>query len=223
MRLSLLLRLIRSGKALAAETTGPGRAGQREVPSQRPRVVVRVLIAHEDARIRDAYRRILLETDVNHDIAAFRELRPRTKSFEVICCGRAEEAVALAQEAAVQQRPFAIAFIGVEASSCSGTWAAAGIRKADPAIEIVLCTARSAIDPLEFGGLVPPEDKLSHLPSDSASSEVRQMIIALASKWLAERRVVRLAYFDALTELPNREQFRTRLSSAIERARQQNC
>jgi diguanylate cyclase (GGDEF)-like protein len=48
------------------------------------------------------------------------------------------------------------------------------------------------------------------------------MIIALASKWLAERRVVRLAYFDALTELPNREQFRNRLSSAVERARQQS-
>src|SRR5215472_11187531 len=100
MRLSLLLRLIRSGKALAAETTGPGRSPHREAPSQRPRVVVRVLIAHEDARIRDAYRRILLETDVNHDIAAFRELRSRflrTKSLEVICCGRAEEAVGLAQ------------------------------------------------------------------------------------------------------------------------------
>src|SRR5215469_3854814 len=115
MRLSLLLRLIRSRKALAAEATGPGRSPPREAPSQRPRVVVRVLIVHEDARIRDAYRRILLETDVNHDIAAFRELRsraphaaeslyprasslPKTRSFEVTCCGRAEEAVALAQE-----------------------------------------------------------------------------------------------------------------------------
>ena len=239
MHLSQLLRLVRSGKALAAEATGLGRAPQRETPSQRPRLVVRVLIAHEDARIRDAYRRILLETDVNHDIAAFRELRSRaahtaesvysrassfrrTRSFEVTCCGRAEEAVALAQEAAIQQRPFAVAFIGVRAGDCSGTWAAASIRKADPAVEIVLCTGRSAIDPLEFGGLVPPEDKLSHLASDSAASEVRQMIIALASKWLAERRVVRLAYFDALTELPNREQFRSRLSSAIETARQQS-
>jgi diguanylate cyclase (GGDEF)-like protein len=188
-------------------------------------VIIRVLIAHEDARIREAYRRILLETDVNHDIAAFRELRSRflrTKSFEVTSCARAEEAVALVHEAAVRQRPFAIAFIGVRAGDCSGMRAAARIREADPALEIVLCTGSSAIDPLEFGGLVPPEDKLSHLPSASAASEVRQMLIALASKWLAERRVVRLAYFDSLTELPNREQFRNRLSSAIERARQQS-
>ena len=204
---------------------GTGRASHHDAPGQRPRVVVRVLIAHGDARIRDAYRRILLETDVNHDIAAFRELRSRflsTRSFEVICCARADGAVALAREAVLQQRPFAVAFIGVKARGCGGTRAAARIREADPAVEIVLCSARSAIDPLEFGGLVPPEDKLSHLASASPAREVRQMIIALASKWLAERRVVRLAYFDALTELPNREQFRNRLWSAIERAQQQS-
>jgi diguanylate cyclase (GGDEF)-like protein len=188
-------------------------------------------------RIRDAYRRILLETDVNHDIAAFRELRSRaphtvdslysrtsslarTRGFEVTCCGRADEAVALAEEAALRQRPFAVAFIGVQAGDCSGTWAAASIRKADPAVEIVLCTGHSAIDPLEYGGLVPPEDKLSHLASDAGANEVRQMMIALASKWLAERRVVRLAYFDTLTELPNREQLHSRLSSAIATAHQ---
>jgi diguanylate cyclase (GGDEF)-like protein len=211
--------------ALAPEFRAPWHAPHRDAPGKGPGVVIRVLIAHEDARIRDAYRRILLETDVNHDIAAFRELRSgflRAKSFEVTCCGRAEEAVALAREAAVQRRPFAIAFIGVRGGDCSGTWAAARIREADPAVEIVVCSASSAIDPLEFGGLVPPEDKLSHLANASAASEVRQMIIALASKWLAERRVVRLAYFDSLTELPNREQFCNRLSSAIESARQQS-
>ena len=46
------------------------------------------------------------------------------------------------------------------------------------------------------------------------------MTIALASKWRAERTVVRLAYFDALTGLPNREQSRNRLVGAIEAARQ---
>ena len=120
------LSLVGSGDPLGAESTGAGRTPHRAAPGQSPRVVVRVLIALEDARIRDAYRRILVETDVNHDIAAFRELRPRTKSFEVICCGGAEEAVALAQEAAVQQRPFAIAFIGVEAPVERGRRPASG-------------------------------------------------------------------------------------------------
>jgi len=232
------LRLVRSQGSLPPESVPSWRTSERERPGRRPRVGIRVLIAHGNARVREAYRRVLLETEVNHDIAAFRELRSgstrtaraaisrvssflRAKSFEVTCCSRSEEAVALAQQAAQQNRPFAIAFIGVQAEGCSGTWAAARIREADPAVEIVLCSASSTIDPMQFCRLVPPEDKLSHLASSSAAGEVRQMIIALASKWLAERRVVRLAYFDALTELPNREQFRHRLSSAIEMARQQ--
>ena len=223
-------------EAHPTESIQPWCSAPRLAAGQRPRVSVRVLIAHEDATVREAYRRILLDTDVNHDIAVFRELRSRPtsgaassrvgyvrrfKSFEVTSCHRPEEAVALAQEAALQNRPFAVVFIGVQAGGCSGTWAAAQIRETDPAVEIVLCTGSAAVDPLEIAGLVPPEDKLSHLAGSSTASEVRQMIIALASKWLAERRVVRLAYFDALTELPNREQFRNRLSSAIETARQQ--
>jgi len=46
------------------------------------------------------------------------------------------------------------------------------------------------------------------------------MAIALGSKWRAERRIVKLAYFDALTGLPNREQSRNRLIGAIEAAKQ---
>jgi len=101
-----------------------------------------------------------------------------------------------------------------------GVWAAARIRELDPAIEIVICTAYSDVDPCEIGGIVPPEEKLSYLQKPFHPHEVRQMTIALASKWRAERTVVKLAYFDALTGLPNREQSRNRLVGAIEAARQ---
>jgi diguanylate cyclase (GGDEF)-like protein len=92
----------------------------------------------------------------------------------------------------------------------------------DPDVEIVLCAGGAEMDPLEIGGLVPPEEKLSYLPTSASPGEVRQMIIALSSKWLAERRIVRVAHFDSLTRLPNREQFRHRLSQALEAARHQN-
>ena len=46
------------------------------------------------------------------------------------------------------------------------------------------------------------------------------MTIALASKWRAERRIVRLAYFDTLTGLPNREQSRNRLVGALQAAKE---
>ena len=69
-----------------------------------------------------------------------------------------------------------------------------------------------------MSGIVPPEEKLSYLQKPFHPHEVRQAAIALASKWSAERRIARLAYFDTLTGLPNREQSRTRLLGAIEAA-----
>jgi diguanylate cyclase (GGDEF)-like protein len=101
-------------------------------------------------------------------------------------------------------------------------WAATQIRELDPALEIVICTAYSDADPGEIGGYVPPEDKLSYLQKPFHPHEVRQMTIALGSKWRAERRIVRLAYFDTLTGLPNREQSRNRLIGALQGAKDKN-
>jgi diguanylate cyclase (GGDEF)-like protein len=101
-----------------------------------------------------------------------------------------------------------------------GVWAATQIRELDPAIEIVICTAYSDADPGEIGGFVPPEDKLSYLQKPFHPHEVRQMSIALGSKWRAERRIVRLAYFDTLTGLPNREQSHNRLVGALQAAKE---
>ena len=54
----------------------------------------------------------------------------------------------------------------------------------------------------------------------SIPHEIRQMTISLASKWRAEHRIVKLAYFDPLTGLPNREQSRNRLASAVNLAKE---
>jgi diguanylate cyclase len=199
---------------------------------------VRVLVVDDEADIRDAYRQILLETEVNQDIAGFRELRARLFSknasaatpapsvtrgatFDPVFCEQAEAAVAAVREALAQEQPFAVAFLDMRMPpGRDGVWAATKIREIDPAIEIVVCTAYSDVDPCEIGGIVPPEDKLSYLQKPFHPHEVRQMAIALGSKWRAERRIVKLAYFDALTGLPNREQSRNRLIGAIEAAKQ---
>jgi diguanylate cyclase (GGDEF)-like protein len=206
--------------------------------SDRSRSPIRVLVVDDEADVRDAYRQILLEADVTRDLAAFRDLRTRlfrkpddaaapqpsaarAATFDPVFRDGAESAVAAVREALAQEQPFAVVFLDMRMPpGPDGVWAAARIREIDPAIEIVICTAYSDVDPCEIGGIVPPEEKLSYLQKPFHPHEVRQMTIALASKWRAERTVVKLAYFDALTGLPNREQSRNRLVGAIEVAKQ---
>ncbi len=196
---------------------------------------IRVLVVDDEADVREAYRQILQATEVSQDIASFRELRTRLfprgadrsgaarpgPTFDVVFCDQAEAALAAVQQSLSEERPFAVVFLDMRLPpGRDGVWAAARIRELDPAVEIVVCTAYSDVDPGEIGGFVPPEDKLSFLQKPFHPHEVRQMSIALASKWRAERRIVKLAYFDNLTGLPNREQFRNRLLGALAAAKE---
>ena len=202
------------------------------------RITNRVLVADDEADVRDAYRHILCDSGVSEDADALRGLRDRlfakasgqaakkltthnTRFLPVFCDG-AEAAVAAVREAIAAEDPFAVAFLDMRMPpGPDGVWAAGRIREADPAIEIVVCTAYSDVDPGHIGAIVPPEEKLSYLQKPFHPHEVRQMTVSLASKWRAEHRIVKLAYFDPLTGLPNREQCRTRLASALAAAQEQ--
>jgi diguanylate cyclase len=202
------------------------------------RIPIRVLIVDDEADIRDAYRQSLLEPGVTRDSASFHDLQARlfnnaevspspatspahSTTFDPVFCDQADTAVAAVEQALAQDQPFAVVFLDVRMPpGKDGVWAAARIRELDPTVEIVICTAYSDVDPSEIGGIVPPEEKLSYLQKPFHPHEVRQMTIALGSKWRAERRIVRLAYFDSLTGLPNREQSRNRLVGAIASAKE---
>jgi diguanylate cyclase len=205
--------------------------------SETKKLPIRVLVADDEAEVRNAYRQILLETDMSSETAVFHNLRERLFSksipdpmakapssdttFAPFFCEGAEAAVAAMRDALAADDPFAVAFLDMRMPpGPDGVWAAARIRELDPAIEIVLCTAYSDVDPREIGGMVPPEEKLSYLQKPFHPHEIRQMTISLASKWRSEHRIVRLAYFDALTGLPNREQLRNRLGSTLASAKQ---
>jgi len=206
--------------------------------SDKKRPPIRVLIADDEAEVRDAYRQILFEADMSSETAVFHNLRerlfskppeqlaknlsPSDTAFAPVFCGGAEAAVAAVREALAADDPFAVAFLDMRMPpGPDGVWAAARIRELDPAIEIVVCTAYSDVDPRDIGAMVPPEEKLSYLQKPFHPHEIRQMTISLASKWRSEHRIVKLAYFDALTGLPNREQLRNRLNSALAAAKQQ--
>jgi diguanylate cyclase (GGDEF)-like protein len=199
---------------------------------------IRVLIVDDEPEIRDSYRQILQESEASLEMTGFHELRSRlfrknpmealraraasrATSFEPVFCDQAQAAVAAVKESLARNQPFAVVFLDMRMPpGKDGVWAATQIRELDPAVEIVICTAYSDADPSDIGGYVPPEDKLSYLQKPFHPHEVRQMTIALASKWRAERRIVRLAYFDTLTGLPNREQSHNRLVGALQAARE---
>jgi diguanylate cyclase (GGDEF)-like protein len=205
--------------------------------SEAKKLPIRVLVADDEAEVRNAYRQILLETDMSSETAVFHNLRERLFSksipdpmaknpsgettFAPFFCEGAEAAVAAVREALAADDPYAVVFLDMRMPpGPDGVWAAARIRELDPAVEIVLCTAYSDVDPRDIGGMVPPEEKLSYLQKPFHPHEIRQMTISLASKWRSEHRIVRLAYFDALTGLPNREQLRNRLGSTLASAKQ---
>ncbi|MGH8129386.1 MAG: response regulator, partial [Steroidobacteraceae bacterium] len=201
------------------------------------RAPIRVLVVDDEPAVRDAYRQIFSKPDEDAKNSARRSLgaklfgredfkRPDRQpkavlNFDPEFCNGAEAAVAAVRAAIDVKQPFAVVFLDMRMPpGADGAWAAARIRELDPAIEIVVCTAYSDVDPCDIGGRVPPEDKLSYLQKPFHPHEVRQMTIALASKWRAERHITRLAYFDALTGLPNREQAHARLCSALDAAQQ---
>jgi len=201
-------------------------------------VPIRVLIVDDEPEIREAYRQILQSGVASRQSVALDDLRARLfkrtepngsrdrskahgAAFDAVFCQQAEAAVQAVEQALNEEQPFAVVFLDMRMPpGKDGIWAASRIRELDPAIEIVICTAYSDIDPTDVGGIVPPEEKLSYLQKPFHPHEVRQMTIALAAKWRGERRIVRLAYFDTLTGLPNREQSRTRLVGAIAAARE---
>jgi diguanylate cyclase (GGDEF)-like protein len=193
---------------------------------------IRILVADDEPAIREAYGQVFGEADLREDLHAIQDLRARLfnrgtpaaasarrTTFEVTLCAGAREAVAAVTKAIADGSPYPVVFLDMRMPPGEdGSWAAARIRELDSDIEIVICTAYSDVDPANIGGQVPPQDKISFLQKPFHPHEVRQMAIALHSKWRAERHIARLAYFDSLTGLPNREHTMQRLAGALAHA-----
>jgi diguanylate cyclase (GGDEF)-like protein len=200
---------------------------------------IRVLVADDEASVIEAYRHILdcAEDSDESGPQALDSLRyklfgserahpashPSPHVFDVTFAQGAQEAVAAVRKAAERNRPFRVAFLDMRMPpGPDGAWAAAQIRSIDPRLDIVIASAYSDIDPRDMALRVPPSHKIFYLQKPFHPFEVRQLAIALGQKSQAESMLYHLAFFDALTGLPNRAHFfRVCLKQAIELAKRQ--
>ena len=165
-------------------------------PDQASRL--RVLVADDESAIREAYRNILApETSQSSNSDKFATVKAQLFGgkqraterpwFEVVCCEQAEKAVDAVAQALETGQPFAVAFLDIRMPpGKDGVWAAEQIRALDPAIEIVISTAFSDVDPQEIAARVSPVDKLLYLQKPFHPHEVRQCASSLGAKWSGE-------------------------------------
>jgi diguanylate cyclase (GGDEF)-like protein len=196
---------------------------------------LRILVADDEAPVREAYRKVLCKPAPVAESSRRQELRAGlfkraadstvpaqpgpVAAFDVVFCEGAESAVAAVRDARALEMPFAVVFLDMRMPpGHDGVWAAEQIRQLDPDIEIIICTAFSDVDPATISARVPPEDKLLYLQKPFHPYEVRQLAVALGRKWTAEHRISRLAYFDSLTGLANRGFFQQQVAIAIDSA-----
>ena len=200
---------------------------------------VRVLVADDELALREAYRNILLPKQPAASAQdGFAGMRSRlfgssppsgpSADIALECCNDARSAVAAVQDAVAAGEPFAIVFLDVRMPpGPDGVWAATEIRALDPNIEIVIVTAYSDLDPSEIAHRVLPVDKLLYLQKPFHPHEISHCVASLGAKWrsmhqlraITERRIHQLAYYDQLTNLPNRTYLNEQLVRELHHAR----
>ncbi len=188
---------------------------------------IRVLVVDDEQMIREAYREVLSSgpRQASSEVESLRarlfeeqtgaQAKPAA-SFELHSADRADSGVDAVRARLAQGERFDVIFLDMRMPpGRDGAWAATEIRALDPNVDIVIATAYSDIDPSELSTRIPPGEKLFYLQKPFHPHEIRQLAFALGCKARAEERIRRLAYFDTLTGLANRDQLREHLARVL--------
>jgi len=157
--------------------------------------------------------------------------------FDVQSRSQGKAAVAAVKDAVKSGSPFSIVFLDINMPpGIDGIAAAKQIRKIDPNVNIVIVTGSLSSQPEDLGKQVPPADKIFFFRKPFHALECRQLAAALCGKWHAdlalrranevlEQRVIertaalhKLAYFDPVTDMPNRLKLLDHLQFMIDNA-----
>jgi two-component system cell cycle sensor histidine kinase/response regulator CckA len=161
----------------------------------------RVLVIDDDPDIPDDLRRILTaEGNPAGSPSPDNASEPRRPHFEVEISHQGEEGLAKVVQARREGRPFSIAFVDVRMPpGWNGIETTGHLWKADPALEVVLCTGFVDHFLQESLKQLPMTSQLLVLKKPFDIFEVRQLTMALAEKWRLARESE--SYFDHLEGL----------------------
>src|SRR5580700_10808426 len=156
----------------------------------------RVLVIDDNPDIHEDFRKILAADDslagqlakVEAEIlgaAAPGQLVPR---FEVDCAHQGDKGLAQVTRAREEGRPYSVAFVDVRMPpGWDGIETIGYLWKADPALEIVLCTAFSDYSLQDIARQLRCSDQLLVLKKPFDNIEVQQLALALSEKWRLAR------------------------------------
>jgi signal transduction histidine kinase len=156
----------------------------------------RVLVLEPSAKVRRDYQAMLTPSlaegsGVGSDalealVAGVMAPPPGFPAVDLTLCRKPAEALRSLDQAKVELRPFAIAF--VEPGGEPGAPAIVErLRELDEGLYIVLVTSELQIHPKDLAERAPPLDQLYFLSKPFHAFEIQQMVVSLGSRWTSER------------------------------------